>query len=556
MGNRSRCTIRPARRVSWSLLTAVSSPNEQLAKRDASGLDVRTSFKMARVAFISFYSRLALGIGQLVSCLKQEGHETIVLYLKRRRAALARAVRSYDPQEFHVMVTRSGRDIILSYAAPISDTEKRLLCSELAGFRPDLIALSLRTIAFRRAAEITDLLHTEFDVPVVWGGIEPTIEPERCIQRADIVCIGEGEEPLLELVRRIHAGESYTDVPGLWVRQDGEVTRNPVPAPIADLDALPFPDYSPENKFLIDANRLVKGYSVSHFNGMYEIMSSRGCPFSCSFCCSSSLKELHPRYRRIRRRSPEHVVGELTEAKRRYRVRYINVQDDVFTFDRDWIDRFAELYARDVGISFWAYVHPAMTDENTLATLKRAGLDRVTMGIQSGSERLLRDVYHRRFSNDKALQAMDTLEKQDIRYDVDIITNNPLETEQDCRQTFELLLNAPRHCRLNGGLSKLSVFPNTAIERLFRENKDILKADNGMFDFYNKLYLLSDSRLPKRFVKRLSRSSFLRAHPDALAPLFAVPWIKESVIFSLKNTLPPTVYESLREKLKPAGDRE
>jgi len=509
---------------------------------------------MARVAFISFYSRLALGIGQLVSCLKKEGHETVVLYLKRRRAALARAVRTYEPQEFHVMVTRSGRDMILSYAAPISEVEKRLLCSELAAFAPDLIALSLRTIAFRRAAEITDLLHAEFDVPVLWGGIEPTIEPERSIRHADIVCIGEGEEPLLELVGRIDAGESYADIPGLWIRRDDEVVRNPVPAPITDLDSLPFPDYSPENKILIDANRVVKGYSVSHFNGMYEIMSSRGCPFSCSFCCSSLLKELHPSYRRIRRRSPEHVVGELAEAKRMYRVKYVNFHDDVFTFDRNWIDRFAQLYPREVGVPFWAYVHPATANENTLAALKRAGLDRLTMGIQSGSERILRDVYHRRSSTDKAVQAMNTLEKLDIRYDVDVITNNPFETEQDCRQTFELLLSAPAHCRLNGGLSKLSVFPNTAIERMFRENTDLPKADDRMFDFYNKLYLLSDSRLPKRVVKRLSHSSFLRAHPAALAPLFAVPWIKESVIFGLKNTLPPTVYESLREKLKPARD--
>jgi len=77
-----------------------------------------------------------------------------------------------------------------------------------------------------------------------------------------------------------------------------------------------------------------------------------------------------------------------------------------------------------------------------------------------------------------------------------------------------------------------------------------------MFDFYNRLYLLGDSRLPKRFVKRLSHSSFLRAHPAALAPLFAVPRAKESVIFSLKNTLPPSLYESVREILKPARDRE
>ena len=510
---------------------------------------------MARVAFILFYSRLALGVGQLVACLKDEGHETAVFYLKRRRATLRRNVRNFDPQEFHVMVTRSARDMILSYAEPISGTEMRLLCSELAKFKPDLIALSLRTIAVRRAAEVTDLLHAEFDVPVVWGGIEPTIEPERCIDQADIVCIGEGEEPLLQLVRRIDRGEKYTDISGLWVRQDGEVARNPVPAPIADLNALPFPDYSPQNNFLIDANRLVAGYSVRHFNGMYEIISSRGCPFACAFCCSASLKELHPHYRRIRRRSPEHVVGELVEAKRIHDIKYVNFHDDVFTFDGRWIERFADLYTRDVRIPFRANIHPAMANEKILAVLQRSGLECVTIGIQSGSERLLNNVYNRPVSNDKAMQAMQTLERLGIQYNVDIITNNPCETEEDCRQTFGLLLNAPPHCRLNGGLSKLSFFPNTAIERMVNERKELSQVDERMFDFYNRLYLLADSRLPKQFLKRLSRSTFFRAHPAALAPFFAVPWTKESVIFWLKNLLPLQVYELLRERLKAARDR-
>jgi len=510
---------------------------------------------MARVAFILFYSRLALGPGQLVACLKKEGHDSAVFYLKRRRATIKRSVRRFDPQEFHVMVTRSGRDMILSYAEPISEAEKRLLCSELARFKPTLIALSLRTIAFRRAAEITKLLQAEFDAPVVWGGIEPTIEPERCIEHADIVCIGEGEKTLLQLVSRIDAAQSYADIPGLWVRHDREVIRNPVSAPVEPLDSLPFPDYSPQNKFLIDANRLVGGYSVRHFNGMYEIISSRGCPFSCSFCCSALLKELHPQYRRIRRRSPEHVVAELAEAKRTNNIRYVNFHDDVFTFDGQWIDRFAGLYARDVGIPFRAYIHPAMANADILATLKRSGLERVTIGIQSGSERLLRDVYHRQVSNEKAIRAMETLGKLDIQYDVDMITNNPLETEEDCRKTFELLLNAPSKCRLNGGLSKLSFFPNSEIERMVKERDAAPEADNRVFDFYNRLYLLADSRLPKGFVRRLSRSSFCREHPAALAPLFAVPWAKESLIFGLKEALPSHMYEFLRERLKPARDR-
>jgi len=510
---------------------------------------------MTRVAFILFYSRLELGVGQLVACLKKEGHDTAVFYLKRRRATLKRNVRNFDPQEFHVMVTRSSRDMILSYAEPISEKEKQLLCSELAKFKPDLIGLSLRTIALRRAVEITDLLRKQFSVPIVWGGIEPTIEPEKCIQHADIVCVGEGEEPFLELVRRIDAGNQYTDIPGLWVRHDGEIIRNPMGAPIEDLDSLPFSDYSPENKFLIDADHVTAGYSVRHFGGMYEIITSRGCPFSCSFCCNDFLKQLHPGYRRIRRRSPEHVVGELVEARKTHDITYVNVQDDVFTFDTAWIDEFARLYARDVGIPFCAYSHPAMADREVLATLKRAGLNCVTIGIQSGSERILKDVYYRFVSNERALQAMETLDQLGIRYNVDIITNNPFETEEDCRQTLDLLFNAPRRCQLNGGLSKLSFFPSTRIERMLLESASPPQLDNRMFDFYNKLYLLADSRVRKKLVRRLSDSRFLRAHPGALAPLFAVPWIKESVIFLAKNALPPNVYEQLRYKLRSVRGR-
>jgi hypothetical protein len=123
--------------------------------------------------------------------------------------------------------------------------------------------------------------------------------------------------------------------------------------------------------------------------------------------------------------------------------------DDVFTFDRQWITRFAHAYKREVDIPFWVYAYPEMCDPEILRRLRDIGMVHVNLGIQSGSERTLSEVYGRRMNAQRILKATQTLKDLGIYAIYDLLAANPLETEADLRATLELVLNLPEPFGLN-----------------------------------------------------------------------------------------------------------
>ena len=143
----------------------------------------------------------------------------------------------------------------------------------------------------------------------VIGGTHPTLVPEEvsACPAFDAVCVGEGEYPLRDLVERLDQGRDYADVQNLWVRRGDEVIRNPMRPLIADLDELPYVD-----RDLFDYEQM-----LAENDGWVDIMSGRGCPYNCSYCCNPGLKKrYHGLGRYVRFRSVEHIMGELAPAAR------------------------------------------------------------------------------------------------------------------------------------------------------------------------------------------------------------------------------------------------
>jgi len=416
----------------------------------------------------------------------------------------------------HVMVSNTGKDWVLSYPTTPTNTELESVCQLVEDFKADVVGISVVTVASGAAATLTDFIRRRLRVPVVWGGIEPTIEPEKSLETADAVCVGEGEDALEEVAATLGPDRRVApDIANVWVRDaDGDIRENPVRMLRQELDTLPPPDYSPEEKFYIEGQEVVERWSIERLGGLYETMTSRGCPFSCAYCCNDQLRKLYPGQRFVRRRTPGNVIEELLSARRIVPIKFINFQDDVFTFDRDWVAEFARSYKKHIGLPFWCYTHALHTDFETLELLREAGLRRVTLGIQSGSQRILKEVFNRPVPNRKVAESARTLERIGLEYNFDLITNTPFETEQDCIDTLELLLSLPR-VRFDFGLSKLSIYPNTAVDRLYTERKPEPLSDDT-YSFYNKLYLLSQLPVPRRIVRAIGGSSYLKKHHGLL----------------------------------------
>ena len=163
----------------------------------------------------------------------------------------------------------------------------------------------------------------------VVGGPHPTFFPEIIeTNEVDIICRGEGDDALPELLNKLQAGEDYSDIPNLWVKKDGQVIKNPMRPLVQDLDRLPFPDRDSFLKYYAYAHS-----SVKHF------LAGRGCPYDCAYCFNHKLKKMYrdeagvSQYCRLR--SVENVVAEVEQVRAKYPLKIVYFHDDLFIMNRD-----------------------------------------------------------------------------------------------------------------------------------------------------------------------------------------------------------------------------
>ncbi len=404
---------------------------------------------------------------------------------------------------------------------------------------PILIGVSFRSTYFKLAFQISSEIKKNMDVLVVWGGIHPTIRPKQCIELADIVCVGEGEEAIVELSKKILKGEEIENIPNLWVKKADRIIKNDLRFLIQDLDTLPFSDFSMENKYFIE-NGEITSLAPPVQRTDYSIMTSRGCPFRCTYCYNNIAQEIYKeKGKYVRRRSVENVIKELVQARKSFKnLLYISFLDDIFTFDINWIKKFHKQYKQCVDLPFYCHIHPRFADEEMIMLLKDAGCAGMTMGLQTGSEESRHNYFERYETNDQIIRSTQILAKHQIKCAYDLIMDNPLETDKHKRETFELLLRLPRPFRLS--IHSLTHFPETKLTKYLLE-KGIISADdvedqkqksyerwvpeldldrNSENLFWDNLYYLTQKwYLPKRFIIWLSNISFLKKYPKPLTYL-------------------------------------
>jgi anaerobic magnesium-protoporphyrin IX monomethyl ester cyclase len=408
-----------------------------------------------KVVLISPYGSLVnVGLRVLAAYLKQEGYQTRLIFLPSANEIASFLL--FDPDEL--------------YDAAVLD-EVVALCADA-----DLIGITVMTNYFHKAKQLTDALHAHLDVPVVWGGIQPTVEPALCLDHADIVCVGEGEQALADLAGCIQAGQSYAIVPNLGYKTDqGQVVVNPPRPLIQDLDQLPFPDFGPEQHYLLHQGhvvpltpKLLRTYLMDASatgQPVYPLLATRGCPHRCSYCANDSYADLYQRWRRVRRRSNASLIAEIQAFRARFPfVGEVAFLDDVFVAaPTETIEAFAQLYKEQVGLPFYCIVSPLTINDPKLKALLDAGLIRVSMGIQTGSPRLQK-LYQRPMGNDAVLEAarlFNRYQAQMLPPVYDIITDNPYATFEDQLDTLRLLNQLPRPYKML--MFSLMFYPGTEL---------------------------------------------------------------------------------------------
>jgi tRNA A37 methylthiotransferase MiaB len=358
-----------------------------------------------RVAFVNDACE-RLGVEYLSAVLKGAGHE-VRLFV--------------DPQLF------DDENVSNEFLAKVFDGKKKLI-AELQAYKPDLVGISVVTDFYQWALGMTRLIKAAMDVPIILGGVHPTSVPERVIAEptVDMVCVGEGEHALLELVDSMARGAVDHGIRNIWFKKEGQVIRNEVRPLVEDLDALPQPD-----KDLY--------YSVSpHFSQCYYIMTSRGCAHACSYCCHSFLKGVYDgKGRYLRQRSVDHVIAELEAAVQRPSRKMVRFHDDdLLAHSVAWLEDFAAAYKERVGLPFACFIHPNTVTDEKVALLKKAGCHDVEMGVQSIGEDTRRQALSRDVSQAQLLKAFEVLK----RHGMNVITDNILGIPgQDVGEVVDLL---------------------------------------------------------------------------------------------------------------------
>jgi len=430
-----------------------------------------------QVTLISVYeSIVASGLRTLSAVLKRAGIQTRMIFLPRE-------TEGFRWEGFRYAFAGS----VLGEVATLAKDS-------------DLIGISLMSNYFNNACQVTQHLRRFTRAPIVWGGIHPTIRPEECLKHADIVCVGEGEDALLELAQQMSAGKGVADIGNMWHKRNGEIVRTPVRPLPNDLDRFPYPDYDLDTQFVLFkgemlplSENLLLYYLAFPYNSdsapAYGTIMSRGCLYACTYCCNNALQRIYEKQWRIRRRSVANIVDELTQIKARFPgIEWIRLDDDFFLDDLPMVREFAAAYKQAVHLPLESLgFHPGAVTDEKIGLLVDAGLRRVHMGIQAGSTQALHRVYKRPGSFEQTKRAIQIFHKYTDRMTppvYELILDNPWESEEEKVQTLRLILDTPQPYMLS--LFSLTFYPGTELhERAQAEG--ILQDDQSQV--YGKFYL-------------------------------------------------------------------
>lgn len=285
-------------------------------------------------------------------------------------------------------------------------------------FGPDIVGITMFTANYKVAkiiARIARKLNKE--VKIVVGGTHPTIDPEGTLSNGefDYLVRGEGEFTFLELV----GGKDVSEIAGLSYKKKGEIINNPPRPFIKDLDSLPFPsrDLFLNNTSNIDYENIITG---------------RGCPYSCIYCASNKIWD-----RKVRFRSPYNVIMELIYLKEKFNSPILYVVDDTFTLRKDRAKEICRgIIKRNLDLKWKCDTRVDCIDYELVSLMKQAGCIRIKIGVETGSEKIMKKI-KKGLTKDKIRKGVEVIKKVGLPLTAYLMAGFPGETNDDIRQTIQ-----------------------------------------------------------------------------------------------------------------------
>lgn len=470
-----------------------------------------------RIVFL-YREGVSLGVCYLASYIKKYGHEAELVF---------------EHNTFSNMYVKVP---FMKKIEKIVDNTINVVISK----NPDIVAFSVATAEYQWALEMAGKIKSRINVPVIFGGFHPTILPEKCItnKQVDMICRGEGEAPLADLLNGMQNGRIDYSIKNMWFKKDGNIIKNELRPLIENLDSLPFPDMDLIFKYFPEFWKREIGF----------VLASRGCPFGCSYCGNAAYNEIYKNKGKILRlRSPDNVIKECVCLKTKYRVKKIHFQDDLFASNTPWLEEFIPKYNKFIKLPFTCLGHPKVMSRRNIELLKEGGCRLTIIGVQSGSERIRKEIFYRNETNEEIACFAGDCHEMKLNFSFNHIFDAPTDDEKEIMKSAEFY-NSVRPKIIDSYC--LVYFPKaeiikTAIKEKILTEKDQIEIEEGNFKglhqggFYNvfgryyqrySLLFVLIPLLPRKMVGSILKNKFL-LNSILRLPIILMPFIKTFLNF-------------------------
>ena len=372
-----------------------------------------------------------VGISQIQACLKESGHSVEIFdttFMKRNTGSENR--KKNESFGFYIPVN-TEKFVKIETHDPIEALQQKI-----EHFKPKLLCFSIYSNDLNLANQIAPVIKCNYrDIPIVVGGIHPTVDPEGTIELdwADMICIGEGEEAIAELADKLSTGEDITDIKNLWIKRQGKIIKNGIRGFI-DLNNVPPPDSAGFSQMHLYRPFWGKVYRI------LDVETSRGCQFACFECVNHHLRGIYKgkgSYHRTK--TIDKAINDLAYLKRKYNIEIFRFIDEIlFAFDLEYSKDFFDRYKSEVAIPFICFGRSEYMTDEKIKVFKDAGCISVSIGVETGNEKLRKKILNRKTSNKKIIESFQSCNKNRLRTMAFNMLALPEETLSNIYETIEL----------------------------------------------------------------------------------------------------------------------
>jgi anaerobic magnesium-protoporphyrin IX monomethyl ester cyclase len=406
------------------------------------------------------YNKYPLSLGYLAGAIKNETDWVVTVY----NADFAVTNETWEVQYLSGEGFNTYRINLQNDSHPVWN-EVRNVINE---FKPSVIGIYCNVGNIASAAVLAKIAkEIDKQIIVVLGGPHPTSIRKDAMRdpNVDVIVKGEGEQTIVELLKKISDGKSLESIKGIIYRTDDVIVENVNREPISDLDSLSFP--------VKYAKEVLKDYEKYSFSAFNSIIAARGCPYNCFFCGSRIVFS-----RKTRVRSVQNIVDEI-KFLQKMGVRRFDFRDDTFGVNRTYLRELCRSFIKSCpGIRWECETRVDLIDEEGVKLMKKAGCEQIYIGVESGNNDILRQM-RKGITIEQAILAAEVIRKHGIGLRANFIIGTPGETEQTLSDTFNAM-----H-RISGRIAYSIFTPYPGTEAFEYCNKAGLVGNNYDASLYN-----------------------------------------------------------------------